>query len=305
VNAPRIPVTVVGGYLGAGKTTLVNRVLTGDHGRRIAVIVNDFGDVAIDEELMAPATGGVRALANGCVCCAAVDGLATALAEIRALDPSPEHLLIEVSGVGDPWAVAQWGRTPGYELAGVVVLADPEQIRGWSEDRYVGEGVRHQLEVADLVLLSRADVTDEATRNAVESWLATITDAVVVHGTDLPLDLVLGPSPFPGDGPGAGRSSVPITEGRHGDHVARTVWPAPASRSEAAAWLAAAPVGVVRVKGFAPATEDDVDAWFLQRVGRRSEVVRHSLPSAVAVVAITSGAAESDLVESWLARFAG
>ena len=81
MSTDRIPVTIVGGYLGAGKTTLVNHILTGDHGRRIAVIVNDFGDVAVDEALLAPASGGVRALANGCVCCSAVDGLATAMSE--------------------------------------------------------------------------------------------------------------------------------------------------------------------------------------------------------------------------------
>ncbi len=126
----RIPLTVVGGYLGAGKTTLVNRILTEDHGRRIAVIVNDFGDVAVDEALIGPAIGGIRALANGCVCCAAVDGLATALTELRELEPSPEHVIIEVSGVGDPWAVAQWGRTPGYELDGVIVIVDPVSICG-------------------------------------------------------------------------------------------------------------------------------------------------------------------------------
>ena len=65
MSPPPIPVTVIGGYLGAGKTTLLNRILTGDHGRRLAVIVNDFGDVAVDEALLAPASGGIRALANG------------------------------------------------------------------------------------------------------------------------------------------------------------------------------------------------------------------------------------------------
>jgi len=307
VSAPRIPLTVIGGYLGAGKTTLVNRVLTGDHGRRIAVIVNDFGDVAIDEELLAPSSGGVRALANGCVCCAAVDGLATALTEIRALDPPPEHLLIEVSGVGDPWAVAQWGRTPGYELAGVVVIADPEQIREWADDRYVGDGVRHQLEVADLVLLSRADVTGAEMRRGVESWLAGVTDAVVVHGTDLSLDLVLGPGAVAAGEPMAVRPPDPSSGGRpgeHGEHGAHTVWPPPISRARATEWLADAPDGVVRVKGFAPAVEDDVEAWFLQRVGRRSEVVRHVAPAETAVVVITSGAAVPSRVDAWLGRLA-
>lgn len=294
MSSGRIPVTIIGGYLGAGKTTLVNRILTGDHGRRIAVIVNDFGDVAIDEVLMAPAVGGVRALANGCVCCTAVDGLAVALAEIRALDPLPEHLLIEVSGVGDPWAVAQWARTPGFELSGVVVVADPEQIREWADDRYVGEGVRHQLAVADLVLLSRADVTREEISVSVAGWLAEVTGAPVLHGTDLPLAVLLGPTLSSSIRPSPG-SSVP-----HAKHHAHTVRPKRSSRDRLTRWLESAPGGVVRLKGFVPAAEAETDTWLLQRVGRRCEVVRHGQSPVDAVVVITSPAADPGEIDAWL-----
>jgi G3E family GTPase len=294
VNRDRIPVTIIGGYLGAGKTTVVNRILTGDHGRRIAVIVNDFGDVAIDEALLAPAAGGVRALANGCVCCSAADGLAVALAEIRALDPPPEHLLIEVSGVGDPWAVAQWGRTPGFELAGVVVVADPVQVREWADDRYVGEGVRRQLEVADLVLLSRADVTSEESRASVVGWLAEVTVAPVLDGTDLPLPVLLGPT-LSSSGRSSPASSVP-----HAVHEARSVQAGRSSRDRLTRWLESAPAGVVRLKGFVPAVESDTHTWLVQRVGRRYEVVRHELSLPDVVVVITSPAADPREIEDWL-----
>ena len=158
-----IPFTVVGGYLGAGKTTLLNRILTGDHGRRIAVIVNDFGDVAIDADLVSSDAGTLRALANGCVCCTLVDGFAGTLREIAGLDPAPERVLVEVSGVGDPWAVAQWGRTPGFSLDGVVVVVDPETIAELAADVHVGQTVRTQLASADVMVLSRADVVAPVT----------------------------------------------------------------------------------------------------------------------------------------------
>ncbi len=289
MSTDRIPVTIVGGYLGAGKTTLVNHILTGDHGRRIAVIVNDFGDVAIDDALLEPATGGVRALANGCVCCSAVDGLAVALGDIASLDPPAEHVVIEVSGVGDPWAVAQWGRTPGFELDGVVVVADPELIQEWADDRYVGEGVRHQLEVADIILLSRADVTSGSLRNDVAEWISLISGAPVLHGTDVPLSFVLGPAPT-----ATTRAAAP-----HASHTARTLRPVACSRAALTGWLESAPDGVVRVKGFVAATEDDAVAWLAQRVGRRVEVVRHDSPEQGAIVVISTPRADGSAVDEW------
>ena len=255
----RIPLTVVGGYLGAGKTTLINRILTGDHGRRVAVIVNDFGDVSIDESLIVGAEGGVRALANGCVCCSAVDGLASALADIVALDPAPEHLVLEVSGVGDPWAVAQWGRTPGYELDGVVVVVDPLSIRTWVDDHYVGDTVRNQIAGADLVMVSHADDAPGACVEVGE-WLTTGMGVPVLVGTDVSLALLLGR-----------RREEIGGGGGHADHVATSFVPGPVKRAELRAWLAAAPSPVVRVKGFVSSDEGLLTA---QRFGKRVEVVR-------------------------------
>jgi len=269
VNSPRIPLTVIGGYLGAGKTTLINKILTGDHGRRIAVIVNDFGDVSIDEALLAPAAGGMRALANGCVCCTAVDGLATALDEIAALDPPPEHLVIEVSGVGDPWGVAQWGRTPGYELDGVVVVADPLSIRGWTEDRYVGSTVQAQLTAADVVVVSHADDEPGAAAEVAE-WLGEAARAPVLVGTDLDLDLLLGHR----DGPMAAPQP-------HADHVALTFTPRAVDRAALRAWLSQAPSTVVRAKGFADTDEGTLAG---QRFGHRVEVVRAAMTDPVMTV---------------------
>lgn len=284
MNRAPIPLTVVGGYLGAGKTTLINRILTGDHGRRLAVIVNDFGDVAVDEDLLAPAAGGVRALANGCVCCSAVDGLASALDDIASLDPPPEHLIIEVSGVGDPWAVAQWGRTPRFELDGIVVVVDPLAIRRWADDAYVGDTVRGQLAAADIVLVSHADDASDACE-PVARWLATVTKAPALIGTDVSLSLLLGRG-------GAG-SEPP---GPHDDHVATSFLPVPMTRSALDDWLVAAPAPVVRAKGF---VECDDGLLVGQRFGHRVEVTSAKNPATPVMTVVCRGPELLPVVRDW------
>ncbi len=286
-----IPFTVVGGYLGAGKTTLVNRILTGDHGRRIAVIVNDFGEVAVDAALLEPAAGGIRALANGCVCCTLTDGFAATLAEIVALDPVPDHLLVEVSGVGDPWAVAQWGRTPGFALDGVVVIADPQTVGERAEDRYVGDTVTAQLRSADLVLLSRADVLEAGVMDAAEATVSRLSHALVLRGTDVPLDLLLGR-------PAVGAAAP----GPHADHRSWSWRPVPAGREELAGWLAGAPGGVVRVKGVVDPIEPGAAQLVAQLVGNRVEVTKRRGTSVVEPVmsVIATLAVDESAVDAWM-----
>ena len=157
-----LPTVVIGGYLGAGKTTLVNHLLRHAGGRRIAVLVNDFGDIAIDAELIDATSGdasaGVLSLSGGCLCCSFGDDLVGALNGLAQRQPAPDLCLIELSGVALPAAVVRTARLAlAVDIVGTLVLADASAIRAQASDRYVGDTVRQQL----ACLLYTSDAADE------------------------------------------------------------------------------------------------------------------------------------------------
>jgi G3E family GTPase len=191
-----LPVVLVGGYLGAGKTTLVNHLLRQASGRRVAVLVNDFGDVHIDADLIEGSDAGVLSLAGGCLCCSFGDDLVGTLMALARRAPRPDLCLIELSGVALPAAVARTARLAlGIELSATLVVADAALIRRQAEDRHVGDTVRQQLQAADWLLLNKPDLVDGAQWRAAQDWLAEAAPlARLLPGAaaDLPVELVLG-----------------------------------------------------------------------------------------------------------------
>ncbi len=189
-----VPVTVIGGYLGAGKTTLLNHILR-TSAERIVVLVNDFGSINIDAELISSSDEDTITLANGCICCSLVDGLGVALNGVRAMNPRPARLVIEASGVADPASIAAYTHDGGLRLDGVVTVLDAETIRARTKDRYVGDTVLRQIAGADMLLVAKTDLIDDDTMAGLRSWLSGIAGSrpviVAVHGV-VALTVLLG-----------------------------------------------------------------------------------------------------------------
>ncbi len=192
----RIPVTVIGGYLGAGKTTLVNHLLRAREGRRIAVLVNDFGELSIDDDLIESTDGNLMRLAGGCICCSFGNDLVAALMGLPDMLPRPEHILVETSGVALPGAVARTlGLLQMLVLDAVVVLADAETLRARAADPYVGDTVLQQLRDADLLVLNKTDLVAPQAFAALQAWLAQVAPSARVLGAQhasLPPAVVMG-----------------------------------------------------------------------------------------------------------------
>ncbi len=190
-----IPYTVIGGFLGAGKTTLLNNLLRNNPGLRLAILVNDFGDINIDADLIAAHDGETLNLANGCICCSLVNGFMSALAKLQDHAAEIDHIIIEASGISDPERVGQVGAMLALSLHGVIVLADGEQLRTLATNVYLGDLIMRQLRAADLLVLNKIDLLTSTELAEVKTWLQDVVpDVPVIEATygQVPIDLLLG-----------------------------------------------------------------------------------------------------------------
>lgn len=178
------PVTILGGYLGAGKTTLVNHLLRNADGKRLAILVNDFGDIAIDADLIEAQSDDVISLSGGCVCCSYGNDLFMAMSELAQMEPSPDHVILESSGVALPGAIASSvSLLPDYCVEGIVVLVDCETVQMRASDKYIGDTILRQLSDADILLMNKADLVDDEVRHSTRTWLGKVTNGCQVIET--------------------------------------------------------------------------------------------------------------------------
>lgn len=276
-----LPVTVIGGYLGAGKTTLVNHLLRHADGRRLAILVNEFGDLAIDEDLIEAEDDRLISIAGGCICCSFGNDLIGALRELTAMSSPPDHIVIESSGVAIPGAiVSTMLLTDSFRSDGIVVVVDSETVRRNARDDYIGDTITRQLTDAEIVIANKADLLDTTEREALTAWLASVAPRAIViwatRGAVAP-EALLGTVPNPGKGRASG----------HSDKLFESMVLSPAAASDVAALaerLATGPYGVIRAKGFAH--DSDGSLKLLHTVGQRWEVTSSTGRHDVGVVCL-------------------
>ena len=201
----RTPVTVLTGYLGAGKTTLLNRILSEDHGKRYAVIVNEFGEIGIDNDLIVGADEEVFEMNNGCICCTVrgdlirvVQGLTKRMTRAGA---GFDAIIVETTGLADPGPVAQTFFVDDdvkakTELDSVTTLVDAKHVLLRLSD---SREAREQIAFADQIVLNKTDLVDENELRMIEARIRRINPLAPIHRAErsnVPLDAILGRGGF-------------------------------------------------------------------------------------------------------------
>ena len=197
----KIPVTVLTGYLGAGKTTLLNRILSEPHGKRYAVIVNEFGAIGIDNELVVDADEEVFEMNNGCICCTVRGDLIRIIAGLMKRRGKFDAIIVETTGLADPAPVAQTffvDEDVGAKarLDAVVTVADAKWLAARLKD---APEAKSQIAFADVIVLNKTDLVSSAELAEVEGRIRAINPYATLHKTQrcaVPLDAVLGRNAF-------------------------------------------------------------------------------------------------------------
>jgi Putative GTPases (G3E family) len=200
-NTSQVPVTVLTGFLGAGKTTLLNRILTEQHGRKYAVIVNEFGEQGIDNDLVVDADEEVFEMNNGCICCTVRGDLIRILSGLMKRADQLDAIIVETTGLADPAPVAQTffvdedvaDRT---KLDAIVTVADAVHLSSQLADHHEAE---EQIAFADVVLLNKVELVDEDALEKVKNRIRKINPfAKIIKTTrcDAPLDEIVGLNAF-------------------------------------------------------------------------------------------------------------
>src|SRR5215475_3556581 len=201
VTSEKVPVTVLTGYLGAGKTTLLNRILSEPHGKKYAVIVNEFGEIGIDNDLVVGADEEVFEMNNGCICCTVRGDLVRILDGLMRRKGKFDAIIVETTGLADPAPVAQTffidenvGRKT--KLDAVVTIADAKWLNERLKD---APEAKNQIAFADVILINKTDLVSPDELSDVEARIRGINPYAKLHKTErakIPLDAVLGRNAF-------------------------------------------------------------------------------------------------------------
>ena len=224
-NITKIPVTIITGFLGSGKTTLISQLMKNPLGKRLAVIVNEFGDIGVDGEILKGCAipncpeENIMELANGCICCTVADDFIPTIEKLMSLSPKPEHILIETSGLALPKPLLKAFEWPAIRskitVDGVIALADAEavssgqfapNIAGVKAQRELDNSIDHetplsevfedQIACADLILLTKAELASTSDKKKAKRVIAnnTIRHPPIIEVVEGQIDprLILG-----------------------------------------------------------------------------------------------------------------
>jgi len=201
LSADKVPVTVLTGYLGAGKTTLLNRILSEPHGKKYAVIVNEFGEIGIDNDLVVGADEEVFEMNNGCICCTVRGDLVRILDGLMRRKGKFDAIIVETTGLADPAPVAQTffidenvGRKT--RLDAVVTVADAKWLNERLKD---APEAKNQIAFADVILINKTDLVSPDELREVEARIRGINRYAKLHRTEraqIPLEAVIGRNAF-------------------------------------------------------------------------------------------------------------
>jgi G3E family GTPase len=199
-DSNRIPVTVLTGFLGSGKTTLLNRILTENHGQRIAVIENEFGEIGVDQELVINAEEEIFEMNNGCICCTVRGDLIRILGNLMTRRDRFDRIVLETTGLANPGPVAQTffvddSMRDKFALDGIVTMVD---ARHFDQQILNSDETTTQVAFADVIVLNKADLVSVAELDALEqrvrgmNALARIVRADPAERASVPMEAVLG-----------------------------------------------------------------------------------------------------------------
>lgn len=265
----KVPFTVIGGFLGAGKTSLINRLLR-EADRRYAILVNDFGSLNIDQSLIEQHSGETIALANGCICCSLAAGFSRGLGHVLDKLDDFDHVVVEASGVANPQRIQDIAKVQRQLISrGNLVVVDASQVMSQVHDPYINELIFQQIAAADFLLLNKQSLLNSSEKQLLNHFLDQISDVPRQFSdwSELAVDQVLELENNPK------KLANPLLEviENHGLYSRVITVQQPVERAEFDRWRSSLTDNILRAKGFVHFS-DCAGTWLWQKVGATQQL---------------------------------